>query len=112
MSQGIAEFLDISAAWVKFMNWIIILTGIYIIIAMHIPFKEDIEQGFRTANKPFVKAVKGKWFFGICKGISNKYEISIVYLRIVFGIIAFTIIPGIIYLIYGLTCKRKEEDNG
>ena len=26
------------------------------------------------------------------------------------GLIA--IIPGIIYLVYGLTCKRKEEDNG
>ena len=112
LSQGIADFLDISAMWVKFMNWIIILSGIYILLAMHIPFEEDIEKGVRTGNKPFVKAVRGKWFLGICKGISNKYEISIVYLRIVFGIIAFTIIPGIIYLIYGLRCKRKEDDNG
>ena len=46
LSQGIADFLDISAAWVKFMNWIIILTGIYIVLAMHIPFKEDIEKVF------------------------------------------------------------------
>ncbi len=111
LSQGIADYLGISVIWVRFMNWLFILSGLYLILAMCIPFKEDVKKGIETGSQPFAKAVKGKWIFGICKGISNKYEISVVYIRILFAFLAITIIPGIIYLVFGLCCKREEDNH-
>lgn len=108
LSKGIAEFTGIPVLWVRICNVVYAATGIYFLIAICIPYKEDVEAGIVDERK-FAKAVKGKWIFGICKGISNYTDIPVVWIRIWACVLGAMFIPAIAYLIMGIAFKKKEE---
>ena len=108
LSKGIAEFTGIPVLWIRICNVVYAATGIYFLIAMCIPYKEDIEAGI-VDNRRFAKARKGKWLLGICKGIANYTDIPVVWIRIWACAWGALILPSIAYLIIGLVFKREEE---
>ena len=108
LSKGIAEFTGIPVLWVRICNVLYAAMGIYFLIAICIPYKEDVEAGI-VDNRKFAKAKKGKWIFGICKGIANYTDIPVVWIRIWACVLGATVLPAIAYLIIGLVFKREEE---
>lgn len=82
--------------------------GIYFLIAICIPYKEDVEAGI-VDNRKFAKARKGKWIFGICKGISNYTDIPVVWIRLWACLIGFLVLPVIAYIVMGIVFKRKGD---
>mgnify|MGYP001069047030 CR=1 FL=1 len=107
LSKGISEFTGIPVLWIRICNILYAALGIYFLIAICIPFKEDVEAG--NVNRKFAKARKGKWLFGICKGISNYTDIPVVWIRIWACILGLSIVPVIAYIVMGIAFKREEE---
>ena len=56
------------------------------------------------------KISEGKVITGLCKGISDYTGISLLWIRIMTVLYAFTIIGGILYLVVSLCSKYKETD--
>ncbi len=108
LSKGISEFTGIPVLWIRICNIMYAAMGIYFLIAICIPYKEDVEAGI-TDNRKFAKARKGKWIFGICKGISNYTDIPVVWIRIWACVLGVTFIPVIAYIVMGIVFKREEE---
>ena len=112
--QGIAEYTDIPVLWIRIMTVLfgatLLGTFVYFLIAVCIPFREDVESG-AIADKRFYKARKGegKVFMGICKGISEYTEISVAWIRVLMVCLALTILPAIAYFIVGANTKTKEQ---
>ena len=108
LSKGIAEYTGIPVLWIRMCNLGYAAIGIYFLIAICIPYKEDVEAGI-IDNRKFAKARKGKWIFGLCKGISNYTDIPVVWIRIWTCILGILIIPVIAYLVIGIAFNRVEE---
>lgn len=110
LSKGIAEYTGISVLWIRIVNILFVASGLYFSIAACIPFKEDVLSGIAD-NRKFAKAKKGKgkWIFGLCKGISNYIDVPVVWIRILACISAIFVIPGIAYIVFGIVIKKVEE---
>lgn len=108
LSRGIAEYTGIPVLWVRICNIFLAAVGIYFLVAACIPYKEDVEAGV-VDNRKFAKAIKGRWIFGICKGISNYTDIPVVWIRIWMCIFGIALIPTIAYIVMGIVIKRVEE---
>lgn len=131
LSRGIAEFTGIPVLWIRICNIWHAVTGLYFFIAILLSYREDAEAGI--PHRKFAKAKKGKWIFGIIKGIANYADIPVVWLRfwlcfwggvflisiIVLAIrmrglplaaILVILIPILVYVAAGLLCKKKEDD--
>ena len=114
--NGISEYTDIPLLWVRIMTVLygVTIVGIffYFLISVCIPFREDVESG-ALEDKKFYKAKKGngKIIMGLCKGISEYTEISVVWIRILMVIIGLTVIGTILYLIFGAVAKTRDEND-
>ncbi len=108
LSKGIAEFTGIPVLWIRICNILYAAMGIYFLIAVCIPYKEDVEAGIVDERK-FAKAKNGKWIFGICKGVSNYTDIPVVWIRIWACVLGVMVLPAIAYLVIGLVFKKEEE---
>ncbi len=108
LSKGISEYTGIPVLWIRICNIFYAMTGIYFLIAACLTYKEDVEAG-TIDNREFKKATRGKWLFGICKGISNYIDIPVVWIRIWACILGLCVIPLIAYIIVGIAYKKKES---
>ncbi len=108
LSQGIAEFTGIPVLWVRICNIVYAAMGIYFLIAICIPYKEDVETGVVNDRK-FSKAKEGKWLFGLCKGIANYTDISVVWIRIWACLLGSMFIPAIAYIVLGVVLKIDDR---
>lgn len=107
LSKGIAEFTDIPVLWVRICNILYAAFGIYFLIAICIPYKEDVEEGVVDERK-FSKAKDGKWLFGLCKGVSNYTDIPVVWIRIWACVLGAMVLPLIAYIVLGIVLKSEE----
>ena len=114
--KGVSEYTGIPVLWVRITTVLFGLTLIgtffYFLIAVCIPFKEDVESG-AIKDKKFYKAKKGqgKVFMGLCRGISNYTEISVAWIRILMVFLGLTIIGAIVYFIIGKVAKTEDDKN-
>lgn len=108
LSKGLSEYTGIPVLWIRICNIIYAIMGIYFLIAICMPYKEDVEAGIAD-NRKFAKARKGKWLFGICKGISNYTDIPVVWIRLWACLVGCLVLPLIFYIIVGIAFKRKED---
>ncbi len=108
LSKGIAEFTGIPVLWVRICNILYAAMGIYFLIAICIPYKEDVEAGV-VDHRKFAKAGEGKWILGICKGISNYTDIPVVWIRLLTCFFSLTVVPAIAYLVVGVAFKKVED---
>jgi len=107
LSKGIAEFTGIPVLWIRICNIIYAAMGIYFLIAVCIPYREDVEAG-TVDERRFAKAQNGKWIFGLCKGISNYTDIHVFWIRLWACILGMMVFPAIAYIILGIVIKKKE----
>ena len=107
-SKGLSEYTGIPVLWIRICNIVYAALGIYFLIAICIPYKEDVEAGI-VDNRKFAKARKGKWIFGICKGVSNYTDIPVVWIRLWACLIGFLVLPVIAYIVMGIVFKRKGD---
>jgi len=113
--KGISEYTDIPVLWIRIITAIYGLTVVgaffYFLIAVCIPFKEDVESG-AIENKRFYLPREGKVIMGLCMGISVYTEISVVWIRILAVILALSIFPIVLYFICGGFAKTEEQVYG
>ncbi len=108
LSKGIAEFTGIPVLWVRICNILYAAMGIYFLIAICIPFKEDVESG-AAEHREFAKAKTGKWIFGICKGIANYSGIPVAWVRVLTCICGLAVAPAIAYIVAGIVIKKVGD---
>lgn len=108
LSRGISEFTGIPVLWVRICNLLYAASGIYFLMAVCIPYKEDVEAGI-VDERRFAKAREGKWILGLCKGISNYTDIPVVWVRVWACMLCVWVLPLIAYFVVGLTFRRVEE---
>lgn len=108
LSKGIAEYTGLPVLWVRICNILYAAMGIYFLIAICIPYKEDVEAGI-VEHRKFAKAREGKWIFGICKGISNYTDIPVGWIRLFACIFAMYFIPVIVYIIAAVRVPFQED---
>lgn len=107
LSKGIAEYTGIPVLWVRICNILYAAMGIYFLIAICIPYKEDVLSGVVNDRK-FAKATRGKWLFGICRGVANYTDIPVFWIRLWMCILGLAVVPAIAYLVLGIVIQREE----
>lgn len=106
LSKGISEFTGIPVLWVRLCNILYAAFGMYFLIAICIPYKEDVEAGIIDERK-FAKAKEGRWIFGICKGIANYTDIPVVWIRLWAVILGILVFPA--YIVFGIAYKKVGD---